>query len=183
MQNIILNMTSRRTNTPVYSQNNLSNQRLEAHASVDWITFIDPCSGWSCQVIIPEKCSGVQNQHLLMPTSNNGLLLNIYYVQAYTTDYHCVNHESKKEHWPVLTFFDKKILSLQIIFCHLNVVKWGRHKYCITWLGTKFQHRECSLCEKVHGNQDAVVLFISTKGVCFNWSSCHMKFPFSIDAE
>ena len=87
MQNIILNMTSRRTNTPVYSQNNLSNQRLEAHASVDWITFIDPCSGGSCQVIIPEKCSGVQNQYLVMPASNKCIPLDIYYVQPYTTNY------------------------------------------------------------------------------------------------
>ena len=121
MQNIILNMTSRRTNTPVYSQNNLSNQRLEAHASVDWITFIDPCSGWSCQVIIPEKCSGVQNQHLLMPTSNNGLLLNIYYVQAYTTNFMPkINSNyrplrkslSKKEQWLVSSSYGKPFSSL-----------------------------------------------------------------------
>ena len=65
----IQNMHTHTKNVPIYFKNNLSNQRLEASASVDRIAFVDLCGIRSCQVIIKgniQECSVLHMVYVLL---------------------------------------------------------------------------------------------------------------------
>ena len=65
----IQNMHTHTKNVPIYFKNNLSNQRLEASASVDRIAFVDLCGIRSCQVIIKgniQECSVLHKVYVLL---------------------------------------------------------------------------------------------------------------------